>query len=192
MECLPNDLYSYIAGFLEPYDLRHFHITNKLINKNPLVRKQIFRLRLEKSINCRLFLPTETAKQNWENFKETMPSNSVADVFLGPLKLGNQLIGNKHAYIINNNNPGRSFFGYTLILPNLSLHVCNDESSILKKIIDLYPYDNLSKENFYCSYRGCPFVIVSYDKVPEKYITIEQADHDIIVYYKILKERLLL
>ena len=60
------------------------------------------------------------------------------------------------------------------------------------KIKALYPYKNLSKDNIHCYYHQTGYfkIRIIYDSVPEKYVTIEQAKHDIEVYYRILKKNL--
>ena len=54
----------------------------------------------------------------------------------------------------------------------------------------MYPYKNLTKDKFYCYDDGRPSIEITYDYVPEKYVTIEQAENDIKAYYRILKEKL--
>ena len=69
MIVLPLDIFAYIARYTVYSDLKHIVLANKTINRNLLIRKQIFRLRLEKSVNCRTFMPLNVAKKKHEELK---------------------------------------------------------------------------------------------------------------------------
>ena len=183
---LPDDIYSDIAQFLSPIDLKRFHIANKTINCNPLIKKHIFRLRLARSINCRNFLPTQLAKEKQEEFLKYMKSNNYTNNY-------RYLLSHKGNYLTS----VRVHFSDVIEYVRYSFHSSKhniDPDSFKKKVRELYPYTNINKKMISCSHTTATTLVIEviYDLVPEKYITIEQVEHDIFTYYNVLKKHQLI
>ena len=183
MEGLPSDLYSNIASFLDSVNLKRFVLASKQINRNPLIRKQIFRLRLARSVNCRIFMTSDTAKQQWDKVIRAEYLTQNKEIYLGELNVDGCWAGPVYLYIKEH----RAYFEFLMVF-----HTSLRQGHLVEKIKALYPYKNISKENISYShmYPGCLKIRVIYDSVPEKYLTLSQAEHDIQVYYKILKDKL--
>ena len=194
MIVLPLDIFATIAHFIPYIDLKQFIFLNKPIYHNPLIRKQIFRLRLEKSVNCRTFMPTEVAKQKQDELKARIQPQTatmmLADqayrYYLSTLvNLENFIVTSLIVYSDN-------YFSLKCII---GFHTrFTDADLLVKQAKELYPYDNVKKDQItrFVDYPSYSKIQITYVTVPEKYVTLEQVRADLISYYHVLKKHSLI
>lgn len=183
MISVPDDIYPCIAVFLAAHDLNRLCLANKSISSNPLIKKHVFRLRLKTNLNCRPFMPIETAKLQQKQFAESWPPalGSVADLYFRFFKNKESDIPKAYSFSLTHN-----FIVFRLRIPKCKKGNSEVSTYMARK---LYPYTAIDREKIECLSNTMNFAIVqvTYDCVPEKYVTFEQAKHDIECYYDILK-----
>ena len=189
MIVLPDDIYSYIAYFLSLNDLKQFYQANRSISRNPLIKQQVFRLRLLHNVDCRPFMPTEVARNKQSEFRKKH------DVEFWDYPLHNTMY--KYLCYRFNEIIGQLFFSDSHCYFTFQI-TCHKKISPTKELKErlraLYPYANVKIHQIdFCKlFRKYYCLQIVYDTVPETYITVEQAEHDMNMYYKILFENHLL
>lgn len=187
---MPQGILIAIANFLPMDSLKQFHRINRFTFRSRQIHQRIFKLRLADNVNCRPFITTQKAELLQAAFKLRMLAESVDIVlanqtyecYFHDLKDGNYRFGYAEVFFSKN----ELYIRATILVTKM----VEDIKQLTIKAKQLYPYSNIKKKDISSSLIQSAIytaaITIIYVSVPEKYITIEQFEHDMIEYYHIL------